>query len=68
VELRKLPTLFENVATGDALYPCHPDRARTTLSLSKGSEGEWKDPDTAFFARPLQGVFTMKLSVSIEIS
>jgi hypothetical protein len=26
--------------------------------LSKGSEGEWKDPDTASFAVPIQGVLT----------
>jgi hypothetical protein len=28
-----------------SLSPCHPDRPRTTLSLPKGSEWEWKDPD-----------------------
>ena len=33
------------VKTIHALYPCHPDRPRTTLSLPKGSEWEWKDPE-----------------------
>jgi hypothetical protein len=28
--------------------------ARTTLSLPKGREGEWKDPDTASLAMPFR--------------
>jgi uncharacterized protein (DUF433 family) len=35
--------------------------ARTTLSLPKGREGEWKDPATASLVMPLQGVPKMKL-------
>lgn len=40
--------------------PCHPDRVRTRVA----SECEWKDPDAAYPAMPLQGVFSRNLGSS----
>src|SRR5215469_14105370 len=37
---------------------CHLDRVRRTLSLSKGTEGEWRDPGNLSSAMLRQGVRT----------
>jgi hypothetical protein len=46
--------------------PCHPDRPRTTLSLPKGSEWEWKDPgdDSHYHAASGSSLETVLTTVS----
>jgi hypothetical protein len=43
------------------LKPCLPDRVRTT----RGSKGEWKDPDTLSCAMPHQGILTTNLRAQV---
>ena len=38
---------------------CHLDRPRRTLSLSKGTEGEWRDREDACAAMLIRGVLSM---------